>query len=436
MKGTVVSMKRWKIITGMWLTGALVIGMGQMKTLSNDLKNPASYQVHAANETTEAPQNSPGASSDLQSQIDAAQKKQEQLKNQQSKLEKEIDHIQNAAGDVKKYIKSLDQQLNNLTVSIETNENEIADMEDQVEAVNQELELAQERQKTQYESMKLRIKYMYENSDNNYLQYLLESRSLADLFSREEYIEKITSYDKNLLLQYQSVLNEVSVAQMKAQSKLKEMEATREALRYQKKTVKRLIREKNRQVKIYKGQIQDSQQDVSDYAQQIASQEEEIEALLQKQRDKIAAQESQGGNDEKQVVPTTGDYAWPLTTSGRITSSFGYRSAPTAGASSYHKGVDIAVSVGTSVLATKDGKVVTATYSSSAGNYVAIYHGNGTYSYYMHCSSLSVSAGDRVKKGQVIAKSGSTGISTGPHLHFAIYKNGTYVNPMYYVSQP
>ncbi|MBO5484556.1 MAG: peptidoglycan DD-metalloendopeptidase family protein [Lachnospiraceae bacterium] len=429
-------MKRWKIITGMWLTGALVIGMGQMKTLSNDLKNPASYQVHAANETTEAPQNSPGASSDLQSQIDAAQKKQEQLKNQQSKLEKEIDHIQNAAGDVKKYIKSLDQQLNNLTVSIETNENEIADMEDQVEAVNQELELAQERQKTQYESMKLRIKYMYENSDNNYLQYLLESRSLADLFSREEYIEKITSYDKNLLLQYQSVLNEVSVAQMKAQSKLKEMEATREALRYQKKTVKRLIREKNRQVKIYKGQIQDSQQDVSDYAQQIASQEEEIEALLQKQRDKIAAQESQGGNDEKQVVPTTGDYAWPLTTSGRITSSFGYRSAPTAGASSYHKGVDIAVSVGTSVLATKDGKVVTATYSSSAGNYVAIYHGNGTYSYYMHCSSLSVSAGDRVKKGQVIAKSGSTGISTGPHLHFAIYKNGTYVNPMYYVSQP
>lgn len=410
--------------------------MGQMKIPFNGMKTPASYKVHAANETTAAPQSSPGASSDLQSQIDAAQKKQEQLKNQQSKLEKEIDHIQNAAGDVKKYIKSLDQQLNNLTASIETNEKEIADMEEQVEAVNQELELAQEKQKTQYESMKLRIKYMYENSDDNYLQYLLESRSLADLFSREEYIEKITSYDKNLLLQYQSVLNEVSVAQMKAQSKLKEMEATREALQYQKKTIKRLIQEKNRQVKIYKGQIQDSQQDVSDYAQQIASQEEEIEALLQKQRDKIAAQESQGGNDDKQVVPTTGDYAWPLTTSGRITSSFGYRSAPTAGASSYHKGVDIAVSVGTSVLATKDGKVVTATYSSSAGNYVAIYHGNGTYSYYMHCSSLSVSVGDRVKKGQVIAKSGSTGISTGPHLHFAIYKNGTYVNPMYYVSQP
>lgn len=410
--------------------------MGQMKIPFNGMKNPASYQVHAANETTAAPQSSPGASSDLQSQIEAAQKKQEQLKKQQSKLEKEIDHIQNAAGDVKKYVKSLDQQLNNLTASIETNEKEIADMEEQVEAVNQELELAQEKQKTQYESMKLRIKYMYENSDDNYLQYLLESRSLADLFSREEYIEKITSYDKNLLLQYQSVLNEVSVAQMKAQSKLKEMEATREALQYQKKTIKRLIQEKNRQVKIYKGQIQDSQQDVSDYAQQIASQEEEIEALLQKQRDKIAAQESQSGNDDKQVVPTTGDYAWPLTTSGRITSSFGYRSAPTAGASSYHKGVDIAVSVGTSVLATKDGKVVTATYSSSAGNYVAIYHGNGTYSYYMHCSSLSVSVGDRVKKGQVIAKSGSTGISTGPHLHFAIYKNGTYVNPMYYVSQP
>jgi murein DD-endopeptidase MepM/ murein hydrolase activator NlpD len=88
------------------------------------------------------------------------------------------------------------------------------------------------------------------------------------------------------------------------------------------------------------------------------------------------------------------------------------------------------------VLATKEGKVVTATYSSSAGNYVAIYHGNGLYSYYMHCSLLNVSVGDKVKQGQVIARSGSTGISTGPHLHFAIYKNGNYVNPMYYVKQP
>ena len=85
---------------------------------------------------------------------------------------------------------------------------------------------------------------------------------------------------------------------------------------------------------------------------------------------------------------------------------------------------------GTPVLAAKAGTVVTASYSSSAGNYVTVYHGNGVYSYYMHCSSLNVSVGT---KGQQIALSGSTGVSTGPHLHFALYMNGTYVDPMNYL---
>ncbi len=115
---------------------------------------------------------------------------------------------------------------------------------------------------------------------------------------------------------------------------------------------------------------------------------------------------------------------WP-TDSTIISSEFGHRNAPTSGASTNHKGIDISVGSGTNVYACASGTVSISQYSDSAGNYVVIDHGNGYVSKYMHNSSLKVSAGDQVQKGQVIALSGSTGISTGPHLHFQIEKDGT-----------
>ena len=414
-------MKHWKMIAALWLAGALVICLGRPAGFAGD--NISS--VHAANEGIQLADKS----SDLQEQIESEEEKQEELEYEKEKLEKAIDRIQEVTGDVVKYVETLDYQLNSLTSSITSTEETIANLEEEVEEVNKELEVALENKQTHYEEMRTRLQYIYENSSNNYWEFLLESKSLADLFSREEYIEKITNYDNTLLTEYQTVLNEVTVAQENAERKLDEMESSRENLKYEKKTIRRLIKEKNRQVKIYQGLLENSEANLADYAAQIAEQEEKVEALMQQQRDKIAA-------GEDTIVPTTGEYAWPLTESGRITSNFVYRSAPTAGASTYHKGVDIASSVGTPILATKDGEVVTSTYSTSAGNYIAIYHGGGVYSYYMHCETLSASVGDKVKKGQVIATVGSTGISTGPHLHFAIYKGGAYVNPMYYVSQP
>lgn len=414
-------MKRWKMITALWLAGALVILLGKPTGLAG---NPIS-SVYAANEGIQLAEKS----SDLQEKIESEEEKQEELEYKKEKLEKAIDRIQQVTGDVVKYVESLDYQLNSLTNSINSTEETITNLETEVEEVNKELEIALERKQSHYEEMRKRIQYMYENSSNSYLEYFLEAKSLADLFSREEYINRITNYDNTLLTEYQILLNEVTVAQQEAEDKLDEMESSRENLKYEKKTIKRLMKEKNRQIKIYQGLIAESQEHLAEYTAQIAAQEEKVEALMQEQRDKIAA-------GEDTIVPTTGEYAWPLTVSGRISSTFGYRNAPTAGASTYHKGVDIAASVGTPIIATKDGEVVTSTYSTSAGNYIAIYHGGGVYSYYMHCSTLNASVGDKVKQGQVIATVGSTGISTGPHLHFAIYKGGAYVNPMYYVSQP
>lgn len=155
---------------------------------------------------------------------------------------------------------------------------------------------------------------------------------------------------------------------------------------------------------------------------------------------------SGGGSDSSDSEHTTSNTAtdsnpsvgvsfrWPLGVAGKITSNFGNRESPTAGASTYHKGIDISAPAGTAIYAAAAGKVVTAQYSSSAGNYIMIYHGNSTYTVYMHCSSLSVSVGQSVEQGQAIGAVGSTGYSTGAHLHFGISINGSYVNPLSYVS--
>lgn len=433
--------RRWKIAAGVWLAGALLTGAaGVAGTDLSGLR--VMDKVYAAPQESGEPVASPEATEDTaivndgsyQGRLDAAEQKQQKLKEEKKALEKKLDNIQDFTDDVSKYVSTLDMQMTNLLDNIDANKEDIEDIKQEIQSVNEEYDNALSRQQEQYDGMKAHIKYMYENSDSNYLVYLMKSRTLAEFLSREEYVEKVTNYDKVLLNKYQQVLDEVTIARQKAEEKQREVNATKNSLKYEKEKLEQLSDEKTRQIKIYQGLVADNRQNVASYAAQIADQEKEVEAILREGRDKISQSEKSG--DTVQIMPTNGEYAWPLPVSGRITSTFGYRKAPTAGASSYHKGVDIAVNTGTNVLACKEGKVVTAAYSSSAGNYVAIYHGGGIYSYYMHCSQLKTSVGKHVEKGQVIARSGSTGISTGPHLHFAMYKSGNYVNPMYYVKQP
>ena len=124
---------------------------------------------------------------------------------------------------------------------------------------------------------------------------------------------------------------------------------------------------------------------------------------------------------------------WPATQGSRISSYFGPRSSPTAGASSNHKGIDIPCPTGSDNVASAAGTVVVSQYSSSAGYYIMIDHGNGVSTVYMHNSQLVVSVGQSVEQGQVIAKAGSTGYSTGSHCHFGVMINGSYVNPLDYL---
>ncbi len=169
----------------------------------------------------------------------------------------------------------------------------------------------------------------------------------------------------------------------------------------------------------------------------LKAQEEKIrqlEAEIKRKEEEARKAAEAAGKTYNTVSLGNINFIWPCPSSSRITSYFGGRESPTEGASSNHQGIDIGASTGSSILAAAAGTVVVSTYSYSAGNYIMLSHGGGVYTVYMHCSQLLVSEGETVSQGQTIAKVGSTGYSTGPHLHFGVRSGGQYLNPLAYVS--
>lgn len=202
--------RRWKIAAGVWLAGALLTGAaGVAGTDLSGLR--VMDKVYAAPQESGEAVASPEATEDTaivndgsyQGRLDAAEQKQQKLKEEKKALEKKLDNIQDFTDDVSKYVSTLDMQMTNLLDNIDANKEDIEDIKEEIQSVNEEYDNALSRQQEQYDGMKAHIKYMYENSDSNYLVYLMKSRTLAEFLSREEYVEKVTNYDKVLLNKYQ-----------------------------------------------------------------------------------------------------------------------------------------------------------------------------------------------------------------------------------------
>ena len=365
-------------------------------------------------------------------QISDAKQEQKDLQEKTEELQKEIEEIEKSKDKTLVYIEKLDKKSAALEESLEDLKNRIQKTSEELDTASAELEEAEATEEKQYSTMKKRIKYMYENGTQDYVEILFSSSDISDLLNRTEYIEKISSYDQSIFEKYKETKQKVTQKKSEIEvqlSELKEMQAEETA---EKETLTALKKKKKEELKKYNEELDNSQEKAEEYAKQVAEAEAEVEKLLQERQAEIDRQNAVGSGNSG---GGDGSLRWPLNISGRISSGFGKRSRPTAGASTYHKGLDIAAPSGTPIVAAAEGKVVTAAYSSSAGNYVMISHGNGLYTVYMHCSRLAVKEGDTVSAGQVIAYVGSTGISTGAHLHFGVSKNGSYVDPAIYVSQ-
>lgn len=370
--------------------------------------------------------------------IDEIKQEQEETRSKKKEAEETLAELNKQKSDILDVIQALDNQI----IGYQNKINELIAQQNAIQAEISVTELnlyeANVTEQKHYSDMKLRIQYAYENGDIAYVDALMATSDFEDIINQSEYVEQISAYDReqldelieiqNTIAQYEASLQEAyeEVAQVKADA-----EEEKEALEVMQEAKKDKLAEFQVAINDTEGEISRLEQEEKKQDAQIAELERQAAEARKKQQ---AAAAASGGSVSTTPPPaySGGAFTWPMPASGRVTSGFGPRHSPTAGASSYHKGIDIACPDGSSVVAAAGGTVIYTGYMSSAGNAVIIDHGNGFTTLYYHLSSFAVSSGSNVSAGQTIAYSGHTGVVTGPHLHFCIRVNGTYVNPMSY----
>lgn len=337
------------------------------------------------------------STSELQEQADELAAEAKTLKGKLNQIKKD------------KNAKLTEKQL--LEEEIGTISSQIQVSEEMIALKEEELAVVEEQEAAYYDLFCQRFRDMEESRTISYWTILFQSASFSDLLDRLAFIRQVATYDNQIVKNLKFIRQEVAKAKASLESTQAELEAQKATLEEEEAAIDAVIKELEAQAKEYQSDISDLQADLNRLEEQIAEQNAPV----------------LGG------TTGSGTLIWPCA-SRRITSYFGNRDQPTAGASTNHKGLDIGASKGTSIYAADGGTVTISTYSKSAGHYIKIDHGNGMSTVYMHCNTRKVSVGDTVAKGQVIATVGSTGISTGPHLHFGVIVNGGYVDPLKYVS--
>lgn len=412
-------------------------------------------------------------------EIDKAKNEKNRLEEKKAETELKLKELEKEKDDILKYIEKLDLQLGELATEVDELNGRILASEEELKATKQDLATARDTEEKQYAIMKKRIQYMYENGDTDIFDILSKSDNISDMLNQIEYMSKITEYDNGLLEQYTNIKKDIAEKEEQIKNQIAELNGLKEELTFEQDTIEHLVSDKNKEVAKYNESINETEELSADYTSKLNEQEALIDDLieaeiirLEEERKKKEEEERKRREEEERKrkeeeerrkqeeaanQPSPGDssdgntsddnssdngasdvsdkgFIWPVPASSRITSTFGNRNQPTAGASTYHKGIDIGASTGTKIVAAASGTVVTAAYSVSAGNYIMLSHGDGLYTVYMHCSKLLVSVGQTVSRGENIALVGSTGVSTGPHLHFGVNINGEYVDPLKYVS--
>lgn len=377
--------------------------------------------------------------------ISEAQKRKTQLENDLNDAQALIEQLQDQEGDIQEAVRELDDRLNVISGNIDTLKAQTRQKNKELLDTQNQLETARTDESEQYESMKVRIRYMYQNSGIGYLEALLESGSFAKMLKQVDYMSTMMQYDRAKLEEYQQTQALIQNAEETIRKDKADLEALQAQLEEEQQAVNLLMQEKETQLSGVRQGISEAEQNAQQYQQEIEAENQLIQEMLaaeaaaKKAAEEKKQQEVQKNNASADSNVNTNDvyeggvFTWPCPSSHKITSGFGYRDKPTAGATSYHQGYDIGASAGAAIVAAADGVVTSTGYSSVLGNYVILSHGGGLFTIYEHCSAVLVSQGQSVSRGSTIAKVGSTGVSTGPHLHFGVQLNGKYVDPGNYL---
>lgn len=369
--------------------------------------------------------------------LENAQDEKENMENSLSNIKNQKKDLEEAKNDLSDYVVELDGQLMTIQDKLSQLEVKIAEKEQEVSQIQQQLKEAEEKEADQYASMKQRIKFMYEKGDQTYISMIFNAGNFSEMINKAEYIEEISSYDRDMLIQYQETKMAITVLKTQLEQEQAALVASQEEVTQKEGEMSDLIDQKNQQIEEYDTDINNKEKAIKEYEAEIAAQNATIAALENKIAQAEAEQRKKdlSGNDIPEEAPSYGGgaFCWPAPSYTRISDDYGYRIHPTLGVQQFHNGLDMAAPGGSPILAAADGTVIAASYSSTMGNYIMINHGGGLYTIYMHASALYVSTGQSVTRGQKIAAVGTTGRSTGNHLHFSVRLNGSYVNPRNYL---
>lgn len=363
-------------------------------------------------------------------EIEKAKEQVSGLKSSLTDVERLKKELEQSKNDLTAYVTQLDGQLADIQEKIAQYNTMITDKEREIEETLRDLDEAQTRQELQYAAMKKRIQFMYERSDSFYLETLFGADSISGIVNRADYIEALSRYDREKLEEYVETRKYVELCKEALESEKQLLDEAKLAVEQEEENVNTLIGEKEAQIVSVSGDIANKEAAIKEYEDMIAQENAEIAALEKAVAEEKARLEAENAQAR---IYNGGMFAWPCPGYKRISDEYGNRMHPILGVEKFHNGLDMAASSGTPILAAYDGDVVAADYSGSMGNYIMIDHGSGLYTIYMHCSALYVSKGQTVYKGQNIAAVGSTGRSTGPHLHFSVRLNGNYVSPWNYL---
>lgn len=339
-----------------------------------------------------------------------------------NQLNQKIKNYQNKLIENKKQEKSLTNQMKVLDEKIDETEQEIGEISTQItmtkkeiEKTKAELKKAENNISGKKDVLHGRLRVMYKNGNVGYAEVLMASASIVDFFSNLDMVKRIVDHDIQLL---------------------KHMKEQRDAIEDKKKKLEtyegrmismmRKMEEKQKELEQSRGQMARLKEKIQQDNEELEKQIDELNKYAQKIAEEIRRKQSKGEYKG-------GKLAWPTPGYTKITSPFGYRIHPILKRNKLHTGIDIAIPTGEDIVAAGGGTVIHADWLGGYGKTVMVDHGGGIVTLYAHNSSLLVKEGDTVKRGETIAKAGSTGLSTGPHLHFEVRKNGDYVDPLPWV---
>lgn len=351
-----------------------------------------------------------------------AKQKQRELEQQLSESETRLAELKDKVSKAQQAVDEIDAQIAEVEGIINDYEVQKGDLESKIKELQKQIDEKQVQIDYEYSLMSKRIKFLYENLGNSYVEAFLTSETFSDALNKVQYLIELSDYDREQMEKLEKLQKAIQEDQDEVEAEKEEIEVLIEAQNDQKAILDEMMVVKADALAVAQAEEENEEAQNAAIAELLAEQKDTVNALVEEYNKQIMEQGGISG-DAGSMIWTSGEFLWPLPSpyySNYITSWFGWRSDPFGGGySSYHSGIDIGAPCNTPIMSVLDGTVVISAdgWNGGCGNYTVVYHGGGLYTEYMHQNYRVVSVGQHVSQGEVIGYVGTTGSSTGYHLH-------------------